>query len=258
MKASRCFQLLSPRQSLFKLPQRMLATQEPPQQKPNSLNQVRPYKADPKVSLIIRSSPNDYLNIQEKDHFNKLIRESALGLFKNYKKHVKTVSKNTDEFVINISKNMDGKSFTLLIKYMNELRQDVLENATHKLTPDSFLIFLDKMKNLTHSTHLNDLLIRKLSSINIDELKTKKMLNLYQQHSIDFKFEETLRMGEIKQFANEVIPKPRFIFDHYKVTQNPYPEEQPKQEEDYFSFFNSHEKIILKPESNFQNVSLGF
>jgi hypothetical protein len=71
-------------------------------------------------------------------------------------------------------------------------------------------------------------------------------------------------MGEIKQFANEVIPKPRFIFDHYKVTQNSYPEEepdqakQPKQEEDYFSFFNSHEKIILKPESNFQNVNFSF
>lgn len=53
--------------------------------------------------------------------------------------------------------------------------------------------------------------------INIDELRTKKMLNTYQQHSIDFKFEENLRMGEIKQFANDVIPKPRFIFDRYKT-----------------------------------------
>lgn len=34
---------------------------------------------------------------------------------------------------------------------------------------------------------------------------------------MDFKFEENLRMGEIKQFANEVIPKPRFIFDRYKT-----------------------------------------
>jgi hypothetical protein len=81
--------------------------------------------------------------------------------------------------VINISKNLDGKSFTLMIKYLNELRKDVLENSTHKLTPDSFLIFLDKIKGLTHSINLNDLLIRKLGFINIDELKTKKMLNLY-------------------------------------------------------------------------------
>ena len=43
------------------------------------------------------------------------------------------------------------------------------------------------------------------------------MLDNYQEHSIDFKFEETLREGEIKQFASIVMPKPRFIFDNYKV-----------------------------------------
>ena len=47
---------------------------------------------------------------------------------------------------------MDGRTFTLFIKYLNELRVDVLENTNHKLTPDSFLIFLDKVKNLTHAT----------------------------------------------------------------------------------------------------------
>jgi hypothetical protein len=46
---------------------------------------------------------------------------------------------------------MDGKSFTLFIKYLNELRADVLENDKHKLSPDSFLIYLDKVRNLTHS-----------------------------------------------------------------------------------------------------------
>jgi hypothetical protein len=107
---------------------------------------------------------------------------------------------------VNISKNLDGKTFTLLIKHLNELRADVLENANHKLTPDSFLIFLDKVKNLTHSQQLNDMILRKMSSINIDELKSKRLLNQYQKHSIDFKFEENLRMDEIKQFANEVIP----------------------------------------------------
>ena len=86
----------------------------------------------------------------------------------------------TEEFLVNISKNMNGKTFTLLIKYLNELRNDVLENDKHKLTPDSFLIFLDKVRNLTHSQQLNDMIMRKMSHINIDELKTKKMLNTYQ------------------------------------------------------------------------------
>jgi hypothetical protein len=75
---------------------------------------------------------------------------------------------------------MDGKSFTLLIKYVNELRNDVLDNPHHKLTPDSFLIFLDKMKNLTHSQSLNELIMRKIGNVNVDELRAKRMLNLFQ------------------------------------------------------------------------------
>ena len=85
----------------------------------------------------------------------------------------------TEEFIVNISKNMDGKTFTLFIKYLNELRVDVLDNPHHKLMPDSFLIFLDKIRNLTHSISLNDLIVKKMSGINIDELKTKHMLNIY-------------------------------------------------------------------------------
>ena len=42
------------------------------------------------------------------------------------------------------------------------------------------------------------MIIRKMALINIDELQTKRMLNIYQQHSIDYKFEENMRMGEIK------------------------------------------------------------
>ena len=124
-----------------------------------------------------------------------------------------SVTKATEDFIMNIAKSMDGKSFTLLIKHVSELRAEVLDNPLHKLTPDSFLIFLDKIKNLTHSTYLNELIIRKISTVNVDELKTKRMLNLFQQHSLDFKFEENLRLGEIRQFAQEVIPKPRFLFD---------------------------------------------
>ena len=53
----------------------------------NKMNQVRAYKADPKISLIIKStSPNDETNSKEKERYNKQIRECALGLYKNYKK----------------------------------------------------------------------------------------------------------------------------------------------------------------------------
>ena len=157
-----------------------------------------------------------------------------------------------------MAKSVDGKTFTLLIKHLNEFRNDVVDNPLHKLTPDSFLIFLDKVKNLTHSAQLNDVILKKITSVNIDELKAKRMLNLYQQHSFDFKFEENLRLGEIKQFAQGVIPKPRFLFDSYKTTESQVtagePTEIKKQDDDYFSFFNSHEKVILRPESNFKNV----
>ena len=89
------------------------------------------------------------------------------------------VSKSTEDFIVNISKTLDGRSFTLLIKYLNELRIDVLDNPHHKLTPDSFLIFLDKVKDISHSSTMNDLIFKKIVNVNVDELKAKRMLNLY-------------------------------------------------------------------------------
>ena len=90
-------------------------------------------------------------------------------------------------------------------------------------------------------------------------------------------------MGQIKQFASNVVPKPRFLFDNYKVQEDLYSEtkapetdsevemsdgetseseitpalksqQQQKHDDDYFSFFNSHENIILKPESSFKGL----
>lgn len=82
-------------------------------------------------------------------------------------------------------------------------------------------------------------------------------------------------MDEIRQFAANVVPKPRFIFDNYKVDESKYSDsaddgelsdvekterdelakiQQQKHDSDYFSFFNSHENIILKPESNFKGL----
>jgi hypothetical protein len=61
------------------------------------------------------------------------------------------VGKATEEFIVNVAKTVDGRTFTVLIKHLNELRQEVLENEQHTLSQDSFLIFLDKVKSLTHS-----------------------------------------------------------------------------------------------------------
>ncbi len=51
-------------------------------------------------------------------------------------------------------------------------------------------------------------------------------------------------MGEIKKFAQDVIPESRFIFDRYPVdnyTKEEKTEEMKSEGDDYFSFFGSHE-----------------
>ena len=53
------------------------------------MNQGKTYRADPKVSLGIKSNANDIKNTEEKEMYNKQIRECALGLYKNYKKNTK-------------------------------------------------------------------------------------------------------------------------------------------------------------------------
>ena len=75
---------------------------------------------------------------------------------------------------------MSAEAFTLFVKYLNDLRTDVLDNPLHKLTPDSFLIFLDKIKNIEMTrSDLNDMILRNMSKVNIDELHPKKILNIY-------------------------------------------------------------------------------
>jgi hypothetical protein len=61
------------------------------------------------------------------------------------------------------------------------------------------------------------MIIKNLAKINMALIDTKSLLNNYQKHSMDFKFEENMRMTEIKKFADDVIPKSKFIFDNYKM-----------------------------------------
>ena len=141
-------------------------------------------------------------------------------MFKVYKHNNKEIAKDTDDFILYIAKNMDGRTFTMFCKFLNELRNDVPQSKKHKISADSFLIFLDKLRTLTQSSHVNDLIIAKLEKVDVDRLQTRSLLENYQEHSVDFKFEETLREGEIKEFAKSIMPKPRFIFDNYKVTED--------------------------------------
>ena len=92
----------------------------------------------------------------------------------------------TKDFVIYAAKSMDGRTFTLFNKYLHELKHDVLGNKTQKLSADSFI---------------NDLILNRLAKTDIKLLESYDLLQQYQEHSIDFKFEESLREGEIKQFA---------------------------------------------------------
>jgi len=161
-----------------------------------------------------------------------------------------------------IAKNLDGRSFTLFIKLFNDLRNNVLQKSTHELSPDSFLMFLQKLEEgLTSMQTVNDIVVNKLEGVDLSLLSTKALLSKYQDLSIDFQFEEKIRMGEIKQFAANVVPKSRFIFDNYKVKEDLYSEEEEpaeksdgEEESDNFSFFTSHENIILKPESSFKTL----
>ncbi len=84
-------------------------------------------------------------------------------MFKNYCSRDGSVSSSTQDFITYVAKNMDGRSFTLFNKYLNELRHDVLESKTHTVSADSFLIFLDKIRSLTHSESVNDLILTKLA-----------------------------------------------------------------------------------------------
>ena len=200
---------------------------------------------------------------------------SAVGLHKNFKSKNKKVREETEEVIKYLAENLDGQSFTSLNKLVHDLRVDVLNDQNHKLTADSFLIFLDKIRGLTPVNQRNQQIMERLGGCDISLMTPSRLMENYQKNSVDFKFEKTIRMDEIRQFAANVVPKPRFIFDNYKVDDVKYADdedlselsdsekverdeiakkEQQKHDNDYFSFFNSHENIILKPESNFKGL----
>ena len=70
----------------------------------------------------------------------------------------------------------------MFIKHVTDLRRNVLDrNAEKEInnSPDSYLIFLDKIRSLTNSEPLNEMILTKIANINIHLLKTKSLLNSY-------------------------------------------------------------------------------
>ena len=64
--------------------------------------------------------------------------------------------------------------------------------------------------------------MQRLGTVDISLMTPTRLMANYQENSVDFKFEKTIRMDEIRQFAANVVPKPRFIFDNYKVDEAKY------------------------------------
>ena len=86
-----------------------------------------------------------------------MVKNSALGMFKCLNRKSKETIKDAEEFMQYISKNMDGRTFTIFNKLLEELRNGVLSKPN--VSADSFLVFLDKIKNITPSPNLNELII---------------------------------------------------------------------------------------------------
>jgi hypothetical protein len=64
----------------------------------NKQNQVRVYVPSQNINIVIRDSPNQMRNSNEKEEFLKLIKNAALGLKKNYKNKSERAKTDTYDF----------------------------------------------------------------------------------------------------------------------------------------------------------------
>lgn len=60
------------------------------------------------------------------------------------------------------------------------------------------------------------MLLKEMSQINVNLITEKKMLE-YKFDQVEDRLEENMMMDEIKKFANEVVPKQRFLFNRYNI-----------------------------------------
>lgn len=78
-----------------------------------------------------------------------------------------------------VSEILNGHAFTQFLKHVQALRSEVLTNDKHTLSANSFLVFLQRISNITHSEKMNDLLLTRLAEINIDLVTPEALLDSY-------------------------------------------------------------------------------
>lgn len=110
--------------------------------------------------------------------------------------------RNTEEVINFLSKNLDGRAFALLNKHLHEFRSTIHANSNKEeskftLHAESYVPLLDKIKDLTPRKEINFAIIRKLEKCDLTMMTPKRLMQAYETNSIDFKFENKLRMGEI-------------------------------------------------------------
>ena len=65
------------------------------------------------------------------------------------------IAVQTKEVIKYLAENLDGRSFTQFNKIVHDLRADVLSNPKLEISADTFLVFLDKIRDLTPSKSRN-------------------------------------------------------------------------------------------------------
>ena len=86
---------------------------------------MKAYKPDERVRLIIRESPSQNRNVLEKELFTKLIKTAAISMNKNYGNNNQACKDKTTEFMVKISENLDGRTFSVFNKHLNDLKKSL-------------------------------------------------------------------------------------------------------------------------------------
>ena len=110
---------------------RMFSTESLPLQvgKIIQVNQVKAYKHNPEVNLIIRnSSPSEIKNVEQKELFQTLIRKTALGMFRNLNRKSKEVVKEAEDFMQYVKLKLDYSHSFILRKFTQKILMKILLN----------------------------------------------------------------------------------------------------------------------------------
>ena len=138
------------------------------------------YKHDVKVDRILKVNNAETQNVIDKEFYNNVVKVAAVGLKKNYKSKNSTVANQTKQVIKYLAENLDGRSFTQLNKHVHDLRADVLSDPNLEITADNFLIFLDKIRDLTPSKTRNQQIMMQFEKVDIALMTPARLMANYQ------------------------------------------------------------------------------